>query len=84
MYFNQSTTSTVTHLSTNQYQTIPKNKAATNSYQHQKKKKKNRKPNPPLNINLRLPEQIRKERIEEEKKIKPWLKPSIEKLRWWR
>ena len=79
MYFNQSATSTVTHLSTNQHQTIPKNKAATNPYQHQKKKL----PNPPLNINLRLPEQIRKERIEEEKKIKPWLKPSIEKLRWW-
>ena len=38
MYFNQSATSTVTHLSTNQHQTIPKNKAATNPYQHQKKK----------------------------------------------
>ena len=38
-------------------------------------------PNPPLNINLRLPEQIIKEHIAEEKKkkIKPWLKPSIEK-----
>jgi len=39
-------------------------------------------PNPPLNINLRLPEQIIREHIEEEKKkIRPWLKPSIEKLR---
>ena len=80
MYFNQSATSTVTHLSMNQHQIIPKNKAATNPYQHQKKKKK-KKPNPPpLNINLRMPKQIRKERIEEEKKIRPWLKPSIEKL----
>ena len=77
MYFNQSATLTVTHLSTNQHQTIPKkkNKAATNPYQHQKEM-----PNPPLNINLRLPEQISRERIEEEKKIRPWLKPSIEKL----
>ena len=65
MYFNQSATSTVTHLSTNQHQTIPKNKAATNPYQHQKEM-----PNPPLNINLRLPEQIIKERIAEEKKKK--------------
>ena len=83
MYFNQSATLTVTHLSTNQHQTIPKkkNKAATNPYQHPKKKKK-RRPTPPLNINLRLPEQICRERIEEEKKIRPWLKPSIEKL--WR
>ena len=40
-----------------------KNKAATNSYQHQKEM-----PNPPLNINLRLPKQIIRECIEEEKK----------------
>ena len=77
MYFNQLATPTANHLSMNQHQTIPKNKAATNPYQHQKEM-----PNPPLNINLRLPEQIIKEHIAEEKKkkIKPWLKPSIEKL----
>ena len=76
MYFNQSATPTATHLSKNQHQSIPKNKAATNPYQHQKEM-----PNPPLNINLRLPEQIIRERIEEKKKkIKPWLKPLIEKL----
>ena len=67
MYFNQSATPIATHLSKkkNQHQTIPKNKAATNPYQHQKEM-----PNPPLNINLRLPEQIIKEHIAEEKKKK--------------
>ena len=79
MYFNQSATPTATHLSKNQHQTIPKSRQQQ-IYTNPPKKKKKKKPNPPLNINLRLPKQICKEHIEEEKKIKPWLKPSIEKL----
>ena len=76
MYFNQSATPTVTHLSKNQHQIIPK----TRQQQiHTNTKKKKKMPNPPLNINLRLREQINRERIEEEKKIRPWLKPSTEK-----
>ena len=78
MYFNQSATSTVTHLSTPNYSQKKKKKEDSNKSIPTQKKKL---PNPPLNINLRLPEQIRRERIEEEKKIRPWLKPSIEKLR---
>ena len=49
-------------------------------------------PNPPLHINQqsldqqinpRPFEQIIREHIEEKKKIRPWLKPSVEKLQQW-
>ena len=65
MYFNQLATPIATHLSKNQHQTIPK----TRQQQIHTNTKKNKLLNPPLNINLRLPEQICRERIEEEKKI---------------
>ena len=82
MYFNQSATPTATHLSKNQHQTIPKSRQQQ-IYTNPPKKKKKKKPNPPLNINQqslvqqinpRLLEQIIRECIEEEKKIRPWLK----------
>ena len=60
MYFNHANNNSSIKESTPNYS---KNKAATNPYQHQKEM-----PNPPLNINLRLPEQIIRECIEEEKK----------------
>ena len=84
MYFNQSATLTVTHLSTNQHQTIPKkkNKAATNPYQHPKQKKKKKKAHSTTKHQPKAAWKDCRERIEEEKKIRPWLKPSIEKL--WR
>ena len=78
MYFNQSATPTTTHLSKNQHQTIPKIRQQQIHTNTQKKNKK-KKPNPPLHINLRLLEQIIREHIEEEKKIRSWLKPSTEK-----
>ena len=57
-----------------------KNKAATNPYQHQKEM-----PNPLLNITLRLPKQIIKERIEEEKKNQTMVETlNWKKLRRWR
>ena len=60
MYFNHANNNSSIKESTPNYS---KNKAATNPYQHQKEM-----PNLPLNINLRLLEQIIRERIEEEKK----------------
>ena len=67
MYFNQLAMPTANHLSKNQHQTIPK----TRQQQiHTNTKKKKKMPNPPLNINLRLPGQIIKERIKEKKNPK--------------